>query len=96
MRNKKYYYILRTIDAKTTFFECKAANIAQKFLDEDIARLIKDLPELILAEKRYKKKQGNIIRFRISVEDKKLIEKKAQTHGYASVSGFLRALALKA
>ncbi|MBU1992354.1 MAG: hypothetical protein ABH856_02290 [Patescibacteria group bacterium] len=98
--NKKYVYTLRSykdeIFEDGIFFECNAANIAQPFLREDIPALLVDLPELILEEKRYRAEQKEIIRFRVAPEDKKAIEKKAVQKGYASVSSFLRDLALKA
>lgn len=96
MNNKKYSYTLTTVSKRICFFKCEAANIAQRFVNGDIPALLKDLPELILSEKKYQKKQKDIIRFRISGEDKKKIEKKALEHGYNSVSSYLRALALKA
>lgn len=95
VNNRKYFYILKKVDKSTTFVSCEAANIAQEFLNADIPELLNDLPELILAEKKYKKQQSEMIRFRVSPEDKKEIEKLAFKKGYASVSSFLRALALR-
>jgi hypothetical protein len=94
INNKKYLYSLTSTNKKTTFVECKDANISQEFLNEDIPALLIDLPNLILSEKEYKKQQAEIIRFRISPEDKKLIEQKAVKKGYSNVSSFLRDLAL--
>ena len=98
--NTKYNYFISFHEDEdgydTVFFECKAAKIAQPFLREDIPALLIDLPELILEEKEYQKKQKDIIRFRVSVDEKKKIERKAVKKGYASVSSFLRDLALKA
>lgn len=91
--NKKYSYSLTFINQKTTLIECKNANINQEFLNEDIPALLLDLPSLIMAEKDYGTAQ-EIIRFRISSEDKKMIEKKAIQKGYTNVSSFLRDLAL--
>lgn len=96
VNNKRYKYILsKTFRRNVIHFECPAAAIGQDFLSEDIPALLIDLPELILAEKRYRAGQKDTIRFRISVEDKKMIEKKAFKKGYKSVSSFLRDLALK-
>lgn len=95
INNKKYHYTMKTKSKKTTYIECRAANIAQEFLNEDIPALLTDLPKLILAEKKYKKKQNEVIRFRVSSEDKKQIEKRALKKGYTSLSSFLRDLALK-
>ncbi len=95
LNNKKYAYTLKQIGKRTTFVECDAANIGQEFLNQDIPALLGDLGNLIIAEKEYKKQQDEIVRFRISAEDKKRIEKKALQKGYNSVSSFLRDLALK-
>ncbi len=94
INNKKYFYTLNKIDKDTSLVACEAANISQAFLNADIPNLLNDLPNLILAEKDYNKQQSEMIRFRVSPEDKKQIEKKALKKGYQSVSGFLRDLAL--
>ena len=94
INNKKYFYTLKNKSKDTTFVECEPANIAQEFLNEDIPALLNDLPNLILSEKKYSKQQSEMIRFRVSPEDKKRIEKTALKKGYASLSGFLRDLAL--
>jgi hypothetical protein len=94
INNKKYFYTLKHAGKNTTFVECEAANIGQEFLNEDIPDLLNDLPNLIMAEKKYKKQQSEMIRFRVSPDDKKVIEKKAVQKGYPSVSGYLRDLAL--
>ena len=99
VHNKQYPYFLSAPYKEdgygVVFFECEAASIAQTFLKEDIPALLVDLPELILEEKEYQNKQKDIIRFRVTVEDKKKIEKRAAREGYSSVSSFLRHLALK-
>ena len=94
INNRKYSYTLEKTGKKTTFVKCEAANIAQEFLNEDIPDLLRDLPELILAEIKYKTRQEQVIRFRVSEEDKKLIMKKALNKGYKTISDFLRDLAL--
>ncbi len=95
MNNKKYFYSLKKINKKTSHFECEAANISQPFPNEDIPDLLIDLPNLILSEKEYLDKQDEVIRFRVTGEDKKLIEKKASQKGFSTVSDYLRELALK-
>lgn len=86
---------MKKINAKTTHFECEGANISQAFLNEDIPHLLIDLPNLILAEKEYVDKQDEVIRFRVTLEDKKLIEEKAGKNGFKTVSDYLREVALK-
>src|SRR3989344_2656867 len=94
INNKKYNYSLEEKKNGTVFITCKDANIAQEFLAEDVASLLIDLPNLIIAEKEYKKAQSEVIRFRISSEDKNKIEEKAVREGYNSVSDYMRHLAL--
>ena len=94
INNKKYSYELSPISKETTHVLCEAANIDQEFLNEDIPELLIDLANLILAEKNYEKAQSTVIRFRISVADKKLIEKTAAKKGYASVSSYLKSVSL--
>ncbi len=94
VNNKKYAYTLKKSGAQATFVICEAANVEQKFLNEDIPALLRDLPNLILAEQQYKNQQDQVIRFRVSDEDKKLIMKKAYAKGYKNLSVFLRDLAL--
>jgi hypothetical protein len=94
VNNKKYNYSLEKKNEDIIFVECKDANIAQDFLSEDVANLLIDLPNLIIAEREHAKKQSEIIRFRISVSDKTRVEKKAVKEGYDSVSEYMRHLAL--
>ena len=95
INNRKYHYYLAFVSSKVAYFKCEAARIDQEFLIEDIPALLVDLPELILAEKRYKANQKEIVRFRVSAEEKKIIAKSANAKGFKTVSAFLRNLALK-
>lgn len=94
VHNKKYSYSLEKIKGGVMYVECPAANIEQEFLAEDVADLLIDLPNLIMAEKEYQSRQSDVVRFRVSAEDKKRIEQKATKAGYPSVSEYLRSLAL--
>lgn len=94
VNNKKHKYVLQEKKGGVIFVECKDANIAQDFLAEDVAGLLIDIPNLIIAEKEYDKKQSEVVRFRISPEDKNKIEKKAVKEGYDSLSDYMRHLAL--
>lgn len=95
VNNKKYKYSLQDKKRGIIFVECKDANIAQDFLAEDVAGLLIDLPNLIIEEKKYNKKQSEVVRFRISPKDKNKIEKKAIKEGYESLSDYMRHLALR-
>ncbi len=75
-------------------FIAKDARIDQEFLAEDLSLVILDLPNLIIAEQEYGKRQSDVIRFRVSDADKARIEKRAIEKGYDSVSKYVRDLAL--
>lgn len=94
IKNKSYPYTLEKKKSGLVHFVAKDANIDQDFLIEDVPNLIMDLPNLIIAEQNYLKKQDEIIRFRISPQDKMKIEKRAIEKGYTSVSKYLRDIAL--
>jgi hypothetical protein len=96
IKNKVYPYTLEKMGSNCVAIVCKGANVNQEFLKKDVADLILNLPNLIIAEQIYKEGQGEVIRFRVSLSDKKQIEKKAIKNGYTSVSGYLRDLALSA
>lgn len=93
VKNKQHPYSLEKKRGGIVHFVCKAANIDQDFLAEDVSELIIDLPALIIAEQEYDKTQESTIRFRVSAKDKKKIEQRAIEKGYDSVSKYLRDLA---
>ncbi len=94
VNNRQYRYSMRKIDDEMIYFYCKAAHISQEFYHEDISELLYLLPDHIRDAKQYEKRQ-EVIRFRISMKDKRKIHRKAVNHGYASISQYLRDLALK-
>ena len=94
VNNKKCSYTLKQASEETTHVKCEDANIDQEFLNEDIPNLLMDLPNLITAEKEHSETQNKVIRFRVTAEDKKKIEKNAAKEGYSSVSNFIRDLSL--
>lgn len=94
INGKKCTYKLAPASKETTHITCEAANIDQEFLNEDVPELLTDLANLILAERDYSRTQNAVIRFRVSVSDKKLIEKTAAKKGYTSVSSYLKDISL--
>ncbi len=92
-KHKRYPYTLEKKRGDVVHIVCRAANLDQEFLAEDVSALILDLPALIVAEQEYEGTQDAVIRFRISAHDKQRIEKKAIEKGYRSVSQYLRDLA---
>ncbi len=96
VKNKVYPYTLEKTRAGNIRIVVTAARINQEFLPEDASGVIFDLPNLIIAEQEYEKKQSDVIRFRVSGTDKAKIEQKAVRKGYGSVSEYIRDLALSA
>jgi len=94
VQNKKYTYSLAKNANGTVLVECAAAKMKQEILAEDVTDLLIDLPNLIVAEKEHQANQSDVLRFRVSAQDKKMIEKKAVESGFPSVSEYLRSLAL--
>jgi len=98
VNNRRYKYSIsapfKEFGKQVVHFVCKDGGIDQNFLTKDIPALLIDLPHLIISEKEYQKKQNEVIRFRVSTEEKEKIEKKAVKMGFKTVSSFLRNLAL--
>lgn len=90
INNKKYSYSLENKKDGIVKMECAGAKINQDFLAKDIAGVLIDLPNLILAEKEYSKKASETIQVRITPKLKKKIEKKALKEGFDSVSSYVR------
>jgi len=93
LNHRKYDYTVKPLSGSRVFFACPAANISQEFPAEDLAELLRDLPELILAEKNYSQ-AAEVVRFRVQPSEKQLIEQRALARGFPSVSAFIRHLAL--
>jgi hypothetical protein len=96
VKNKKFYYYITKYHDEGAFIECREANIAQEFLNEDIPRIIFQLPQLILDNFQNQEKQDYVVRFRVTKEEKGAIEKKALDNGFKTVSAFLKDLVKKA
>jgi len=93
-KNTTYHYTLEKTSVGTIRIISKDAKIHQEFLPEDVSALILDLPSLIIAEQQYAQKSSDVIRFRVTTQDRKKIEKRAVAKGYASISSYVRAVAL--
>lgn len=94
VNNKRYEYSIKPIDKETVYVKCPGARMDQRFLVEDIPELLEHLPEMIIDTQNFLKKQNNVIRFRVSADEKRQIQKKAIKAGFSTISAFLRDLAL--
>jgi len=88
--NKKYSYFIEPVDNESSRIICKSAKIEQEFLNEDLVWLLKDLPNLIKAEKEYKEKKESFVRFRVSRKEKLLLQEKAKKSGFKTLSSFIK------
>jgi len=96
VNNKNYPFIMIEVDKETVHFECDGAGVNQKFHIEDIGGLFLALPTFVIEEQQYRAKNKQVLRFRVSQEEKKNIMKKALKKGYKTASAFLRAISLEA
>lgn len=97
IKNKYYPFTIELVDQQVTIFTCDMAGIPrQEFATEDVPQLIIDLPELIQEEQDFRSKQNDMVRFRISGQEKSEMEKLAVKKGYRTLSAFLRDLVKRA
>jgi len=94
--NKRYAYTITPLNKKEVHFECKGADISQRYAVEDVAGLLLELPEIIQIIHDFKKEYTSMLRLRVSPEEKRQIQQNAIKNGYSSVSSFIRDLALSA
>lgn len=90
---KRYDYELQPA-RRFTVLLVKEAGIQERIPNEDIPKILLKLPEIILEAKEEVAKQSEVMRFRVSPEEKSEIEKQAYENGFESVSAYLRAVAL--
>lgn len=92
VNNKKYTYTIEKIHDEASYIECIDAGVATECLNEQIPNLIFSLPALILEKKENLCAKEEVIRFRVTKEEKIFIEKKALEMGFKTVSSFLKYL----
>lgn len=74
----------------TTSVRCEAAKIDQPFENADVPSLLLDIPNLIEAEKAYQEKRSEVIRVRMTSEEKQSISELAKKAGCRSISDYVR------
>jgi hypothetical protein len=94
VNNKKYPFFIQELNKEEVYFKCDGAGADQEFHINDIGGLILALPDFIIEEQEYRAKNKQVLRFRVSKQEKKNIMKNALKKGYDNVSAFLRDLAL--
>lgn len=94
VNNKVYSFAIKKIAKDIVYFECEGAGLDQEFMFEDIGELLLYLPDYIVEEQQYRAKQKDVVRFKVSKEEKSEIMKAATKKGYSTVSAYLRDVAL--
>ena len=91
---KKYHYELQPA-RRFTLLVVRELGIEEKIPNEELPKLLLKLPDMILSLKEdVASKQSEVMRFRVSPEEKSEIERLAYENGFESVSAYIRAVAL--
>ncbi len=93
--NQRYGYTLRPTP-KVTYLICKSANIEAKYPNSEIPNILAELPKLIAKHHMamMSSQQTEVVRFRVSKEERAQIEDNAFSAGYDTISAYLRDVAL--
>ncbi len=90
---KKYDYELQPT-RRFTLLVVRELGIEEKIPNEELPKILLKLPDLILSAREESNKQSEVMRFRVSPEEKSEIERLAYENGFESVSAYIRAVAL--
>ena len=92
---KKYDYELQPA-RRFTLLVIKELGIEERVPNEELPKILLKLPEIILKSREESEsgKQTEVMRFRVTPEEKLEIERQALENGFESVSAYLRAVAL--
>ena len=92
--NKRYAYVLEPKRRVTTLI-CKSANLATRVPNNEVPQLLSELPRIIARHiQSADEHQDAVLRFRVTEDEKAIIEQTAAECGYDSVSAYLRDVAL--
>ncbi len=92
---KKYDYELQPT-RKFTLLVVRELGIEERVPNEDLPKILLKLHELIRQAKEEddSQKQSEVMRFRVSPDEKQEIERLAYENGFESVSAYIRAVAV--
>ena len=92
--NKKYEYILKPANKKTLLV-CEDAGIEERFPNEEIPIVLSQLPKIIISIQRKDRQQSEVLRFRVTPEEKMKIIEQAYKSGFDNISSYIRDKLLK-
>ncbi len=91
---KKYDYELQPA-RRFTVLVLRELGIEERVPNEELPKILLKLPEIIMRSREDESsKQSEVMRFRVSPEEKTEIERMAFENGFESVSAYIRAVAL--
>jgi len=95
IRNQRYGYTLHPM-LKVTRLVCRSANIEERFPNNEIPRILSELPSRINEHLSgvTNAQQTEVIRFRVSPQEREEIEDNAIDAGYDTLSAYLRDVSL--
>jgi hypothetical protein len=91
--NKRYAYSLLPTKDNTTII-CEGAGIRAQFPNEQVPVVLAELAKAILNTRQELEAQSEVMRFRVTPTEKRMMEKRAHALGYKNMSSYLRAVAL--
>ncbi len=90
--NRKYRYVLKP-ERNVTVLICEDANIRASFANDEIPKVLINLPKLIVEAINSGAPQTEVLRFRVTKKEKQQILKNTIEAGFDNVSAFLRYVA---
>ena len=87
--NRKYGYTLHPSKRVTTLI-CRGAGINERFANDEIPRVLSQLPAMILQALKATETQSEVMRFRVTREEKEQIAYNAISNGYDNISAYIR------
>lgn len=93
--NRRHGYTLVPARKATTLI-CRSANIEARYPNDEIPRILSELPRLIVQQRSLSTDapQTEVVRFRVSEDERAQIEHNAFEAGYENISAYLRDVAL--
>lgn len=92
--NRRHGYTLSPA-RKLTLLVCKSADIAERFPNDEIPKILAQLPRIIGERRQLQEAQSEVMRFRVSRAEREAIEQRALASGYDTISAYLRDVALQ-
>ena len=91
--NKRYEYTLKP-KGQTTTIICEGAGVRAQFPNEEVPQILTHLAKQIMIAKKEAESQSEVLRFRVTPNEKQLMERRAMALGYENMSTYLWAVAL--